>query len=277
MFDPFYYNPLADCTDGSEKSHAARGCEDIATRHFHEAKKKIESSLFVQTKLVIRLGRRRESDSYFKILPDVAVKRIIGYVSTNAHAERPVEAAAAAAAAGGGVESNGSHRNSSNLYEIEEFDWSDSSRFAPGRKVVIPLTKLNLHLTEPCWRDFSRAVRTNPGWDVERIEATPEQQRKYKECRVGQLYFINAIYTVPGTSVKQTWANKKNTDSGNDETKRAVENGKKEAAETNGDCKFPAKKKTKTSAQADGKKKPGGGEEEEEEAKVKAVASASQD
>jgi hypothetical protein len=72
---------------------------------------------------------------------------------------------------------------------------NDFGLYRPGSKIVIPLFKPNTHLTSACWRDFSKAVRENDGWDVKRIAVSEKKEYK-QQSRNGAVYFVNAKYTV---------------------------------------------------------------------------------
>jgi hypothetical protein len=103
--------------------------------------------------------------------------------------------------------------------------------YTPGRKHVIPLANPDVHLTGPCWRDFSRHVRSFDHWDVKRVAATEEQRAEYREQhRKGAVYFIHALYTVPGLAKKKRAKKRKTLDCAGD----AKPPAKKQA--TNGDA-----------------------------------------
>ena len=46
--------------------------------------------------------------------------------------------------------------------------------------------------------DLRKHVHNYANWDVRRTAATQQQKEEYKERRKGTVYFINAIYSVPG-------------------------------------------------------------------------------
>eukprot|EP01082_Thalassiosira_pseudonana_P014296 g13025.t1 g13025 contig7:705047-706126(-) len=84
--------------------------------------------------------------------------------------------------------------------ETDVVDLADITLYQPGAKIAIPITNPMMHLTGPCWRDFKKAVRKNKGWDVKRFAATEEEKKEHKVQRKGNVYFIDAIYTVPGST-----------------------------------------------------------------------------
>lgn len=222
------YEEVNPWANRSEKSGCAQGREDIAKRKFEDVKQKLESALFDSAKIIIALGCRPDSDSPLKLLPAVSIQQIFDFLPKPPSSTPPLFASPPPASE-------------------DEVDLTDISLYKPGNKIVVPLTKPNLHLTAPCWRDFSRAVRQNEGWDVKRIAATVQQKEEYKETRKGTVYFINAIFTVPGVPVqlknkKKRAAPKKN----NDTEASAKKTAKKATAKAaDGDSKPPAKKKKK--------------------------------
>ena len=68
-----------------------------------------------------------------------------------------------------------------NTEEEEEEDnvginLADLALYTPGKKISIPLTLPNHHMTGPCYRDLRKHIISKDGWDVKRVAATPEQR-----------------------------------------------------------------------------------------------------
>ena len=229
------YNPWCG---SAEKSQSAKRREKTATDKFTLARGKVEAAWIGNKVRVIQLGCKPESASMFRLLPSVSIEQIVDYV-------RPKPAAAAAVVTASSTPTKATAANvkaapaKAAVDDEEEaataVDVMDSL-YEPGTKMVIPLLEPNCHLTGPCWRDFSRAVRDHAGWDVKRIEATPEEKKTFRETRKGKVFFISAIYTVPGGPSKKK---KKRA-------KKAATSTKQEA-EGSGASK-PAAKKAKTTA-----------------------------
>lgn len=83
-------------------------------------------------------------------------------------------------------------------------DFSDLSLFEPANKITIPLTLPSFHLTQPCFRDLKKHVKESSGWDLKRVVCTPAEKKLHKVTRKSNAYFVNAIYTVPGTAKKKS-------------------------------------------------------------------------
>lgn len=67
----------------------------------------------------------------------------------------------------------------------------------PRGKHVLPLLHPSCHLTKHCYGTFRKFVKKHAGWDVKRVEATPEEKKASGETRKGKVYFVNAVYTAP--------------------------------------------------------------------------------
>lgn len=64
--------------------------------------------------------------------------------------------------------------------------------------------------TGPCWRDFSRYVRSFPNWTPVRKAATAEEKDVYLTYhRKGSVYFVKVVYVVPGATDKKKAKKKK--------------------------------------------------------------------
>ena len=104
-------------------------------------------------------------------------------------------------------------------YEKHHLDLADMSLYTtPGKKIIIPLTVPNEHLTAPCYRDLRKHVKDHPHWDVKRVVATPAQKQEYRETRKGSVYFISVVYTVPGMITKTTKKRKKSSNTASSST-----------------------------------------------------------
>lgn len=210
----------------AEKSRAAGRREAKATAKFNAAREALEHAMIANKVRVVLLGCKLEaSDSLFARLPTVCVHHILDYCRAappkkqEAAAAAEGAAVAAAAAVAKTVAANEFHPykcgfpQKSNKKQDEttaatttttttkplmSIDEIMKQLYTPGNKIVLPITKPSLHLTAPCWRDFSRRVRSLDGWNVKRIAATAQEKLAYKEYRRGKVYFIHAIYTVPG-------------------------------------------------------------------------------
>ena len=194
---------------------------------------------------VVQLGCKPESNSSFLRLPEVAVEHIFEFLrgekkkveGDEDETTSPMASVAAPPAAEvlrvpdrASLPTGHPLGDVATKSDTKKVPLDLKSLYIPGNKIVIPLTKPNCHLTAPCWRDFGRAVRQHEGWNVKRVAATPEQKREYRETRNGKVYFINAVYTVPGSAKKKSSvASKKKTKTTVDDT----------------DSKMPATKKAK--------------------------------
>jgi hypothetical protein len=116
--------------------------------------------------------------------------------------------------AGWGQQTIGTGRDANHEeYEKHHLDLADMSLYnTPGKKIIIPLTVPNEHLTAPCYRDLRKHVKEHTNWDVKRVVATPAQKQEYRETRKGSVYFISVVYTVPGMITKTTRKRKKSAD-----------------------------------------------------------------
>ena len=127
-----------------------------------------------------------------------------------------------------------------------DLNLADMSIYTPGRKIVIPLSLPNLHLTAPCYRgeflycytilallfssllnqieishryyphittpkDLRKHVKKHANWDLKRIAATPVEKKQYRQTRKGTVYFINAVYSVPKSSLATATASSTTT------------------------------------------------------------------
>lgn len=72
----------------------------------------------------------------------------------------------------------------------------------PGSQHTFDLLTPDVHLTGPCFRDFGRYVRSNPGWTCKRIEANKSEHNKQVQNRKGKAYYVKVIYIVPGVPTK---------------------------------------------------------------------------
>ena len=195
----------------SEKSRSASAREKTASVLFLAAKAQLEHALWEKTKRTILVGRQHPaSNSPLKLLPSVSMKQILDFVRT---AKKVPAADDATLVVLDDNRTKTSHHSATTrgrddrphtkkATTTEEVDLTKDSLYKPGNKIVIPLTKLGFHLTAPCWRDFGRAVRSHPGWNVKRIVPNPKSKKAY---------FIHAVYTVPstGTNKKQSLTKKK--------------------------------------------------------------------
>lgn len=55
--------------------------------------------------------------------------------------------------------------------------------------VQFELLTPDVHLTQPCFRDYKKHVLRHAGWSTQRIQATPEQRKQYKITRQAAVYF----------------------------------------------------------------------------------------
>jgi hypothetical protein len=225
--DGFFHNDGADWQSMcSEKSRHAERREREAMVKFQAVRKKVTLASVKNRIRIVGLGCQHGSGSHFTCLPKVTIDHILDYYRGKEHDElekasdsekkpettvcaapplppsgrisrRRVAAVAAAAIVNITKEESGKEDKPLNLNAL----------YMPGSKIIIPLTKPDLHLTGACWRDFSRAVRTHEQWDVKRRVATLENCKAKK--RKGKAYFVDAIYTVPGGLAKKKRAAKK--------------------------------------------------------------------
>jgi len=224
----------------SEKSSAAERREQEGKAKFDAVRYKVEHAIVNNKVRLVELGCKPESDSLFRHLPGVSVDQILDYVRSPSTQKQPPAPAAEAANAGRATTQVKKAKSlkappPTNTNEINHKATVDAmmtmSLYVPGKKIVIPLLNPDCHLTAPCWRDFSKAVRQHEGWDVKRVQATLNEKKKFRKTRKGKVYFVNAIYTVPGQGEKNTT---------NQNKKR-----KATKAKTSGKSK-PAAKKVKT-------------------------------
>jgi hypothetical protein len=216
----------------AEKSTAAERRQNQATAKFDAVRKSLQDSIISNKVRVVLLGCKQQSDesessenssssSLFSLLPTVCVDHILDYVRAAAPTPAALDAAVAAApvaamAASTGLVAARAAKMTGNKKQLDDaaappavvvkpllpLDEIMKQLYTPGYKIILPITKPNLHLTAPCWRDFSRRVRSldDGAWNVKRIAATAQEKKAYNEYRQGKVYFIHAIYTVPGTA-----------------------------------------------------------------------------
>lgn len=69
--------------------------------------------------------------------------------------------------------------------------------------------------------DLKKHVKTHDNWDLKRTAATAEQKREYRESRKGTVYFVNAVFSVPGrkSSAKRKSASVSSTTTGGGDRK----------------------------------------------------------
>jgi hypothetical protein len=204
-FVDFFYNPWAG---HAEKSQSAKRRERQALEKFDALRDKMERALMGNKVRLIELGCKPESPSVFGMLPAVSVEQILDFLQDKPKEEAkdqpPLVVAKRAKAAKAKAPPPTSPTGNDDAMENDTtlMDMMNAL-YVPGKTFVVPLLEPNCHLTGPCWRDFSRAVRQHDGWDVKRVEATPEEKKKFRETRRGKVYFIRAIYTVPGGPAKK--------------------------------------------------------------------------
>ncbi|CAB9506679.1 expressed unknown protein [Seminavis robusta] len=192
--DMYLYSHWRSC---SEKSDAAKAREGEATGKFEELRKKVERAMINNKVHLVHLGCKAGSESLFESLPTVSIDHILDFVrvkpvphdsNSTSTSTRPAAAARRQPAAA-----------AASLEDDDDEELDLDQLYIPGNKIEAKnLIKPNCHLTGPSWRDFSRAVRAHEGWNVKRRVATAAQKKAYKETRQGKVYFIDAIYTVPG-------------------------------------------------------------------------------
>ena len=64
----------------------------------------------------------------------------------------------------------------------EEIEYDTSTPF--------PLLQPSDHLTQKCWSDFSKFVKSHPGWSAKRRAATESEKAEFKITRKGKVYFV---------------------------------------------------------------------------------------
>jgi hypothetical protein len=225
----------------AEKSQAAERREALATTKFNATRVALQSAMISNKVRIVLLGCKADdsSCSLFAALPTVCVDHILDYLraavtlpssAPEAAAAAPVAAMASSSSGDPVVDALVAKRSAKLAAErataakmksikkqlddeavpppppppkpLLPVDEIMKQLYTPGNKIVLPITKPDCHLTGPCWRDFSRHVRSLDGgacWNVKRIAATAQEKIQYHEShRQGKVYFIQAIYTVPG-------------------------------------------------------------------------------
>lgn len=185
-------NPWAD---RAEKSTAASRRENEAKGKFDFLRSQMELALYENTMTTIGLACHATSKSPLKLLPKDVMEHVLGFSGCTKPTRSAVKTAAAGRSGLAIVPLVG-WRQKKNAPDETPLNLADVSLFQPGIKIVIPLTKPNLHLTGPCYRDLRKHVHNYANWDVRRTAATEHQKQEYKESRKGTVYFINAIYSV---------------------------------------------------------------------------------
>jgi len=224
--------------NASEKSAAAIRREDEAKDKFDHLKSQMELALYENTMTMIGLAihAKESNKSPLKLLSSDVMEHVLGFAACT----KPMGASVKSIATGrtGGslaivpFEGWGSAAAPSKLRSEKKnapdeapLNLADMSMYQPGCKIIIPLTKPNLHLTGPCYRDLRKHVKSHANWDVQRTAATPQEKRQYKETRRGKVYFINVIYKVPGKVV----AGKRKRETSTATTAAAASGGKRKS------------------------------------------------
>ena len=185
----------------NEKSSHASNRENIAKKKFDAMKKTMEACCISGA---IEEGRAAGSNSHLKFLPVDALNNVYGYLlgkdfendedaDISNHLDKTLPRL------------DHRVRTKKRSVGVQQFDidFKDLSLYEPGNKITIHLTMPNFHLTGPCFRDLKKHVKKSPGWDLKRIACSEAEKVQHKVTRKSNAYFVNAIYTVPGTLKKK--------------------------------------------------------------------------
>lgn len=199
--DDAYWNPWYGA---SEKSASACRREQRVMEEFDAARGKLESAIVNYKVRVVELGCKQESNSMLRQLPSDTVDLILDYVRKNKGQTPSEQHSSMMANARAGQFTNHAPRIVQSAQAMQGNKAKEGldikALFVPGKKHNFLLSTPDLHLTGPCWRDFSRYVRTHEGWNVKRKAATSEEKKQFRQTRNGAVYFINAVYSIPRTS-----------------------------------------------------------------------------
>ena len=238
----------------AEKSGSAKHREVVATKKFDYLETQMKMALFENTKVVLGLGIK-SNNSPLRLLSVELIDHVMSFVGGSVKGNRAKEVSrnrsglAIIPFEGCHYRDCGSKPRGNNTEEEEEhnvgINLADLDLYTPGKKISIPLTLPNHHMTGPCYRDLRKHIISKDGWDVKRVTATPEQRREYRETRKGKSYFINAVYKVQGVEPKKKRSRKS-----------PPEKAKSLTAEEEGGAKT-ALEKAVASAENDGEVDPG--------------------
>ena len=198
------FNPWANAR---EKSAAAMHREDDARSKFDYLASQMNMAIIENTKVMIGLGCQPKSESPLKVLSSDLVDHIMGYVGL----EPPSDPRIAMERSGLGIipyEGWQRLRTGGLDHDTGGVDLANLNLFQPGKKIIIPFSKPNHHLTQPCYRDLHQYIKRHTGWDIRRVAATPMQKIEYNEQRKGKVYFTNVTYAVPGCPARKKRARK---------------------------------------------------------------------
>jgi hypothetical protein len=189
---------------------SAKHREVVATKKFDYLETQMKMALFENTKVVLGLGIKSKN-SPLQLLSSELVDHVMSFVGGSVNRAKEVSRNRSGLAIipfeGCHYRACGSKPRGNNAEEEEEdnvgINLADLDLYTPGKKISIPLTLPNHHMTGPCYRDLRKHIISHEGWDVKRVAATPEERREYRETRKGKSYFINAIYKVQGIEPKK--------------------------------------------------------------------------
>jgi len=159
--------------NASEKSAAAIRREDEAKDKFDHLKSQMELALYENTMTMIGLvtHAKESNTSPLKLLSSIGMEHVL-------------EFAACTKSNGAGAKSITVGRTGGSLAIVPFAGWESAatpsklriekknapgeaqlklagmSMYQPGCKIIIPLAKLNLHLTGPCYRDLRKHVKS---------------------------------------------------------------------------------------------------------------------
>lgn len=196
----------------AEKSGSAKHREVVATKKFDYLETQMKMALFENTKVVLGLGIK-SNNSPLRLLSVELIDHVMSFVGGSVKGNRAKEVSrnrsglAIIPFEGCQYRDCGSKPRGNNAEEEEEdnvgINLADLDLYTPGKKISIPLTLPNHHMTGPCYRDLRKHIISHEGWDVKRVAATPQERREYRETRKGKSYFINAVYKVQGVEPKK--------------------------------------------------------------------------
>eukprot|EP01083_Nonionella_stella_P160624 525279_1 len=165
------YNPWA--YGMNEKSAAATRRENEAKSKFTYLKGQMHLAVYENTMTTISMGRlsKPNNNSPLKLLSGDVLKQVLEYAGI-----KPKKKDVKEAVSGRGlgtlaiVPFVGYEKNGRGFQDETGLNLADPNLLLPGSKICFPLSKPNLHLTGPCYRDLRKHVKANPNWDIKRTE-----------------------------------------------------------------------------------------------------------
>jgi len=71
---------------------------------------------------------------------------------------------------------------------------TDETLRKPGPRALEPRSHAAACVVAACFRDFSRFVKTHPGWSASRRTATAQEKSDAKQKRKGKVFFVDVVF-----------------------------------------------------------------------------------